>query len=265
MEAYLRFATKSLDKCNQPIASTSYPLGQTTYHNSQHKHPRGAVRSGSAQPSKRPGAPCSLRTNATPVGRRPALVLSGAALAGLLLNSNNAAAVSSEQLEQVCVNCFVAISLLTFHSTTKCSCMSASPYELHCPAMRWLGALSSQVIEMNSNPLQQCDGIVHSVAYPLLCMQELASQLQPQPDACGWTQGQMTWLTDPPDYSLPGPFTPAALPRLEHTCSTCFPACTGTSCLVKVDVLYPKVRCGLGESWQLERLDPTVHANRPVV
>ena len=67
------------------------------------------------------------------------------------------------------------------------------------------------------------------------------SQVPAARDACAWTREQLRWLADPPDYSLPGPFTPATLPRLEHTCSTCFPACTGTSCLVRVDVLYPKV------------------------
>ena len=46
-----------------------------------------------------------------------------------------------------------------------------------------------------------------------------------------------------PDYTSAGPFTPASLPRLEHTCSSCFPQCAGDRCLLRIDVTYPKVRC----------------------
>ena len=44
----------------------------------------------------------------------------------------------------------------------------------------------------------------------------------------------------PPDYSMPGPFATASLPRLEHVCTKCAPACTGSSCLVRCDFIYPK-------------------------
>lgn len=35
-----------------------------------------------------------------------------------------------------------------------------------------------------------------------------------------------------PDYSGPGPLRVSHLPRLEHTCASCFPACVGTNCIV---------------------------------
>lgn len=44
-----------------------------------------------------------------------------------------------------------------------------------------------------------------------------------------------------PDYTAPGPFQPARLPRLEHTCSSCFPQCVGDKCRLRIDVTYPKV------------------------
>lgn len=43
-----------------------------------------------------------------------------------------------------------------------------------------------------------------------------------------------------PDYTNAGPFTPARLPRLEHTCSSCFPQCVGDKCRLRIDVTYPK-------------------------
>ncbi|GAX79658.1 hypothetical protein CEUSTIGMA_g7099.t1 [Chlamydomonas eustigma] len=43
-----------------------------------------------------------------------------------------------------------------------------------------------------------------------------------------------------PDWSGPGPLKVAHLPRLEHTCTSCFPACIGTSCLVRANFIYPK-------------------------
>jgi len=36
------------------------------------------------------------------------------------------------------------------------------------------------------------------------------------------------------------------LPRLEHTCSSCFPACIGTSCLIRADIRYPRGGSALG-------------------
>ncbi|KAK9908726.1 hypothetical protein WJX75_001965 [Coccomyxa subellipsoidea] len=42
------------------------------------------------------------------------------------------------------------------------------------------------------------------------------------------------------DYSLPGPLTAALLPKLEHTCTRCFPACLGNRCMLSLDVVYPK-------------------------
>ena len=54
--------------------------------------------------------------------------------------------------------------------------------------------------------------------------------------------------TELPDYSRPGPFQVARLPRLEHTCHTLFPQCIGTQCLVRLDVAYPKGGASIGES-----------------
>ena len=42
-----------------------------------------------------------------------------------------------------------------------------------------------------------------------------------------------------PDYTQPGPFQAVKLPRLEHTCSRCFPKCTGNKCLLRLSVFYP--------------------------
>jgi hypothetical protein len=42
-----------------------------------------------------------------------------------------------------------------------------------------------------------------------------------------------------------GPLLPLDLPRLEHICTSCFPACVGDKCLLSIEVTYPKVslRC----------------------
>lgn len=37
-----------------------------------------------------------------------------------------------------------------------------------------------------------------------------------------------------------GPYSIRSLPTLEHTCSTCFPRCSGTSCLTRISVTYPR-------------------------
>lgn len=57
------------------------------------------------------------------------------------------------------------------------------------------------------------------------------------------------------DYSDAGPFQPIDLPRLEHTCTVCFPQCVGDRfikilseslrtqffrCLIRIQVTYPK-------------------------
>eukprot|EP00775_Hariotina_reticulata_P003057 gene3058-3338_t len=43
-----------------------------------------------------------------------------------------------------------------------------------------------------------------------------------------------------------GPLTPLELPRLEHTCAVCFPACVGDKCLLSLSVTYPKGGSVLG-------------------
>jgi hypothetical protein len=53
-----------------------------------------------------------------------------------------------------------------------------------------------------------------------------------------------------------GPLLPLDLPRLEHICTSCFPACVGDKCLLSIEVTYPKVRtalpaaCGYERAWQ---------------
>ncbi|KAK9808325.1 hypothetical protein WJX73_001885 [Symbiochloris irregularis] len=44
------------------------------------------------------------------------------------------------------------------------------------------------------------------------------------------------------DYTKDGPYQVHRLPRLEHTCAKCFPACTGSKCLLRLDIFYPKRR-----------------------
>lgn len=48
-------------------------------------------------------------------------------------------------------------------------------------------------------------------------------------------------MTGAPDYALTGPYRVRVLPQLEHTCSKCFPACTGLSCLSRIKVYVPRV------------------------
>lgn len=43
-----------------------------------------------------------------------------------------------------------------------------------------------------------------------------------------------------PNYARPGPFSPARLPPLEHTCASCFPLCADNRCLVKLQIVYPR-------------------------
>ncbi|KXZ49772.1 hypothetical protein GPECTOR_19g223 [Gonium pectorale] len=49
-----------------------------------------------------------------------------------------------------------------------------------------------------------------------------------------------------PDYGGPGPLAVARLPRREHTCASCFPACVNASCTMRLEVLYPKGGADLG-------------------
>ena len=49
-----------------------------------------------------------------------------------------------------------------------------------------------------------------------------------------------------PDYTRPGPLQPTRLPRLEHCCAKCFPACQINGCLLRVDVWYPKGGAAFG-------------------
>jgi hypothetical protein len=43
------------------------------------------------------------------------------------------------------------------------------------------------------------------------------------------------------------------LPRLEHTCTDCFPKCTGDTCLLRIDVTFPRgaAAVGLGPPYPL--------------
>lgn len=62
----------------------------------------------------------------------------------------------------------------------------------------------------------------------------------------GFTADQEHKLQVPTDYLTPGPFEAVQLPRLEHTCSSCFPACVGDRCLLRIDVTYPKGAAAYG-------------------
>jgi hypothetical protein len=42
-----------------------------------------------------------------------------------------------------------------------------------------------------------------------------------------------------PDYSLRGPYGVRRLPKLEHTCVSCFPRCVGDACLLSIDAYVP--------------------------
>jgi dienelactone hydrolase len=50
-----------------------------------------------------------------------------------------------------------------------------------------------------------------------------------------------------PDYSAQGPLAVQKLPKLEHTCIRCFPACQINKCLLRVDVWYPKGGLAIGQ------------------
>ena len=49
-----------------------------------------------------------------------------------------------------------------------------------------------------------------------------------------------------PDYTAMGPLQAQRLPKLEHTCSQCFPACQTNKCLLRTEVWYPKGGTALG-------------------
>ena len=42
-----------------------------------------------------------------------------------------------------------------------------------------------------------------------------------------------------PDYTVRGPYGVRRLPKLEHTCISCFPRCVGDACLVQIDAYVP--------------------------
>ena len=42
-----------------------------------------------------------------------------------------------------------------------------------------------------------------------------------------------------PDYTLRGPYGVRRLPKLEHTCVSCFPRCVGDACLLSIDAYVP--------------------------
>lgn len=57
-----------------------------------------------------------------------------------------------------------------------------------------------------------------------------------------------------PNYALPGPFTPATLPPLEHTCTACFPLCQENRCVERLQVVYPRGGSTVGlkvRGWEL--------------
>lgn len=42
-----------------------------------------------------------------------------------------------------------------------------------------------------------------------------------------------------PDYTVRGPYGVRRLPKLEHTCVSCFPRCVGDACLLSIDAYVP--------------------------
>ena len=72
-------------------------------------------------------------------------------------------------------------------------------------------------------------------ALPAALNQELADLIAGHPPA--WPA---TSAVDFPNYARPGPFAPARLPLLEHTCVSLFPLCSDNRCVVRLQVLYPR-------------------------
>jgi hypothetical protein len=51
-----------------------------------------------------------------------------------------------------------------------------------------------------------------------------------------------------PDFTVQGPLLAQKLPKLEHTCIRCFPACQINKCLLRVEVWYPKGGMAIGQA-----------------
>ena len=74
--------------------------------------------------------------------------------------------------------------------------------------------------------------------------------LQPEPDLQPLLEPEPQPSSVPAnsDYTSPGPFRVARLPRLEHTCHKLFPQCLGTQCLLRLDIFCPKGGSSFGEA-----------------
>jgi hypothetical protein len=46
------------------------------------------------------------------------------------------------------------------------------------------------------------------------------------------------------DYTARGPYGVKRLPKLEHTCVSCFPRCVGDACLLSIDAYVPHAPAG---------------------
>lgn len=79
-----------------------------------------------------------------------------------------------------------------------------------------------------------------------------AQPLRPSPEAVNAVNSNASTAASTafnlPDYTAQGPLTVQRLPKLEHTCIRCFPACQINKCLLRVDVWYPKGGPAIGQA-----------------
>uniref|UniRef100_A0A383WQ75 Chlorophyllase n=1 Tax=Tetradesmus obliquus TaxID=3088 RepID=A0A383WQ75_TETOB len=92
-----------------------------------------------------------------------------------------------------------------------------------------------------------------SVCGPALSQPQAPGLQLPGLPASGSSAAEQCWArysSLPPGvcYAQQGPLLPLDLPRLEHICTSCFPACVGDKCLLSIEVTYPKGGSLLGLS-----------------
>ncbi|WIA37001.1 hypothetical protein OEZ86_008238 [Tetradesmus obliquus] len=92
-----------------------------------------------------------------------------------------------------------------------------------------------------------------SVCGPALSQPQAPGLQLPGLPASGSSAAEQCWaryssLPSGVCYAQQGPLLPLDLPRLEHICTSCFPACVGDKCLLSIEVTYPKGGSLLGLS-----------------
>lgn len=85
-----------------------------------------------------------------------------------------------------------------------------------------------------------------SLRWPSICARDQAAVTVQSSSAVTPPAAAYEELTPAPDYTTMGPFQAQKLPKLEHTCSQCFPACQTNKCLLRTEVWYPKGGTALG-------------------